>query len=107
MAVVLRLARFGQKKRPFYRIVASERSSRRDGKFIEVVGNYNPMTEPATVNLREDRVKYWIGVGAQGTDKVNEFIKKQIPGYLEGVLEARSSKIQKRRAERKQRAKSN
>lgn len=104
MSVMLRLARGGQKKRPFYRIVVTKKDSRRDGKFIEVIGNYNPMTEPATVNLREDRVKYWLGVGAQPSDKVSEFIKKQIPGHLEALLEGRKKKIQAKRAARKQRA---
>jgi small subunit ribosomal protein S16 len=101
---MLRLARGGQKKRPFYRIVVTKKDSRRDGKFIEVIGNYNPMTEPATVNLREDRVKYWLGVGAQPSDKVGEFIKKQIPGHLEALLGSRAKKIQAKRAARKQRA---
>jgi small subunit ribosomal protein S16 len=104
MAVVLRLARGGQKKRPFYRIVVAEKTSRRDGRFIEIIGNYNPMTEPSAVSLREDRVKHWIGVGAQPSDKVRQFIKKMIPDYIEGLDEARISKIQQRRKARKARA---
>jgi len=104
MSVMLRLARGGQKKRPFYRIVVTKKTSPRDGKFIEVIGNYNPMTDPATVNLSEDRVKHWLSVGAQPSDKVGEFIRKKIPGHLEAIIDSRVKKIQKRRAERKQRS---
>jgi small subunit ribosomal protein S16 len=104
MSVMLRLARGGQKKRPFYRIVVTKKAARRDGKFIEVIGNYNPMTEPATVNLREDRVKHWLSVGAQPSDKVSEFIIKQIPGHLEAIRDGRVKKTQAKRTARKQRA---
>ena len=104
MSLVLRLARFGRKKRPFYRIVVADKESRRDGRFIEVVGTYNPMTETPTVEMKEERVKYWIGQGAGTTDRVRGFVIKQIPGYLEELEEKRRSRIQARRKARKQRA---
>ena len=57
--------RFGKKGQPFYRIVVLEKTRKRDGAYIESIGTYNPMTEPATINLNEDRLKYWKSVGAQ------------------------------------------
>lgn len=106
MSVVLRLTRKGQKKLPFYRIVASERGTKRDGKFIEIVGTYNPLNDPAEINVKEDRVKHWIDNGAQPTRIVADIIKKSIPGFLEGVTEARTKKVQARRKKRKAAAKS-
>jgi small subunit ribosomal protein S16 len=64
MAVKIRLARHGAKKRPFYRIVAADSESPRDGRFLEKLGTYNPLQDPAQVDLDADRVKYWIGQGA-------------------------------------------
>ena len=62
--VKIRLARFGRKKRPFYRIVATDSRKRRDSGFIEVIGYYNPLTDPTTVEIKMDRLNYWLGVGA-------------------------------------------
>jgi small subunit ribosomal protein S16 len=62
----------GAKKRPSYRIVATESSSPRDGRFIEAVGFYDPLTNPATITLKEDRIKHWLSVGAQPTDTVRD-----------------------------------
>jgi len=67
----------GAKKRPFYRIVAAEHSSPRDGRFIEVLGHYDPLAEPATVVIKDDRVRYWLSVGAQPTDTVAGLLKRQ------------------------------
>ena len=67
--------RMGAKKKPFYRIVVKERRSKRDGKYLENVGTYNPMTNPATVELKHDRIQYWISVGAQPTETVRSLIK--------------------------------
>ena len=67
MAVKIRLARGGAKKRPFYRIVATDARSPRDGRFLEKLGTYNPMTKEGTVTLNRARVDYWLGVGAQPT----------------------------------------
>jgi len=77
MAVKIRLARHGAKKRPFYRIVAADGESPRDGRFIEKLGTYNPLTDPAEVNFDEDRVRYWIGQGAQPSDTVRTLLKAQ------------------------------
>ncbi len=77
MAVKIRLARHGAKKKPFYRIVVAEEDCRRDGRFLEVVGTYNPLTEPAQVTFKGERVQYWMGQGAQATDTVRSLLKKQ------------------------------
>ncbi len=76
MAVRIRLARHGTKKRPFYRIVAAPSEAPRDGRFLEVLGTYNPLTDPATVTVKEDRVLYWLGQGAQPTDTVRSLLRK-------------------------------
>jgi small subunit ribosomal protein S16 len=73
--IKLRLRRMGAKKRPFYRIVAAEHSSPRDGRFIEIVGTYDPLTTPATVMIKEDRIRHWISVGAQPTETVAGLLK--------------------------------
>jgi len=67
----------GAKKRPFYRIVAAEHSSPRDGRFIEVLGHYDPLSEPATVVTKDDRIRYWLSVGAQPTETVAGLLKRQ------------------------------
>ena len=77
MSVKIRLARHGAKKRPFYRIVVADNESPRDGKFLEVVGTYNPLMDPAEVNLKDERVKYWMGQGAIPTGTVKNLLKKQ------------------------------
>jgi len=76
MAVKIRLARGGAKKRPFYRIVASDARSPRDGRFLEKLGTYNPMTKDGTVTLDRARIDYWISVGAQPTDAVRRLLRK-------------------------------
>ena len=73
--VRLRLRRVGRKKQPSYRLVAADRESPRDGKFLEVVGFYNPRTEPSTITLKEDRVFYWLSVGAQPSDSVLQIFR--------------------------------
>ncbi|MDY0220841.1 MAG: 30S ribosomal protein S16 [Desulfobacterium sp.] len=77
MSVKLRLARWGAKKKPFYRIVAADIESPRDGKFLESVGTYDPMVEPAAIILKEDRIRYWMGEGAIPTTTVKSLLKKQ------------------------------
>ncbi|BBO71795.1 30S ribosomal protein S16 [Desulfosarcina alkanivorans] len=77
MAVKIRLARHGAKKRPFYRIVAADNDSPRDGRFIEKLGTYNPLQDPVQVVLDADRVKYWIGQGATPTDTVRSILKRE------------------------------
>ena len=75
MAVKLRLARVGSKKNPIYRVVAADSRSPRDGKFIEIVGRYNPQTDPSTIELDEDRVRDWLSKGAQPTESVARLLK--------------------------------
>ena len=77
MAVKIRLARHGAKKRPFYRIVAADSESPRDGRFLEKLGTYNPLQNPAQVELNTDRVKYWIDQGATPTDTVRSILKRE------------------------------
>ena len=79
MAVKIRLARAGAKKRPFYRIVAADTRSPRDGRFLEKLGTYNPNSEPSTVHLQQDRVDYWLGVGAQPSETVQRLLKANAP----------------------------
>lgn len=74
--VRIRLARMGRKKRPFYRVVAADARAPRDGRFIEVLGTYNPMTEPASVDLKMDRINHWKGQGAQASDRVAKLIQQ-------------------------------
>ncbi len=76
MAVKIRLKRMGMKKKPFYRVVVSDIRSPRDGRFIEEIGYYNPMTSPAEIKINQERAKYWLGVGAQPTDTAKILLKK-------------------------------
>ena len=73
--VKIRLRRVGAKKQPSYRIVVADAQSPRDGRFIEVIGFYNPRTEPETVMIREERALYWLSVGAQPTEAVRRLLK--------------------------------
>ena len=75
MAVRMRLARVGSKKNPIYRVVAADSRSPRDGKFIEIVGRYNPQTDPSTIHFDEDKVKDWLSKGAQPSDAVARLLK--------------------------------
>ena len=75
MAVKLRLKRMGAKKAPFYRIVAADARSPRDGRFIEQLGTYDPKTNPATVTLKEEEILKWLANGAQPTDTVARILK--------------------------------
>ena len=74
--LAIKLMRTGAKKRPSYRIVVKEKQSKRDGAYLENLGTYNPTREPAEINLKADRVQYWIGKGAQPTDTVRRLIKQ-------------------------------
>ena len=81
MAVKIRLKRMGAKKKPFYRVIVADSRSPRDGKFIEELGYYNPLTEPAEVKIDADKAKQWLSNGAQQTDTVKGLFKKS------GILE--------------------
>ena len=76
MAVKIRLRRMGQKKAPFYRVVVADSRYPRDGRFIEEIGYYNPITEPAEIKIDADKAKQWIKNGAQPTDTVKALLKK-------------------------------
>jgi small subunit ribosomal protein S16 len=76
MAVKIRLKRLGAKRQPFYRVVVADSRYPRDGRFIEEIGTYNPMTNPATINIDLEAANKWIGNGAQPTDTVKALLKK-------------------------------
>ncbi|WP_066555252.1 30S ribosomal protein S16 [Croceicoccus bisphenolivorans] len=101
MAIAIRLARGGAKKRPYYRIVVSDVRSPRDGKYLEQVGIYNPLLakdDEKRIQLTEDRVRYWLGVGAQPTDRVARFLDAA------GILE-RAARNNPKKAEPGEKAK--
>jgi small subunit ribosomal protein S16 len=72
--LMIRLSRVGARKKPYYRVVVIEKDRARDGRSIEVVGTYNPRTNPATIDLKRDRVDYWTGKGAQLSDRVQKLV---------------------------------
>ncbi len=74
--VRIRLRRMGAKKKPFYRIVVAHKQSPRDGRFIEIVGTYNPLTEPSTVELKPERIAHWLSLGAQPSESVQHMLRK-------------------------------
>ena len=75
--LTIRLSRIGKKKKPFYRVVVTESSRPRDGRFVEVVGTYDPLKKPAEVKLDAERIKHWLSRGAQPSDTVRSFIRRQ------------------------------
>jgi small subunit ribosomal protein S16 len=77
MAVRLRLTRVGGKKDPVWRVVVADQRSPRDGRFIELVGQYNPQTQPSTIRLNEERIREWLDKGAQPTPQVRKLLKTQ------------------------------
>ena len=112
MAVRLRLQRRGAKKRPFYRVVAADRRAPRDGRFIELLGTYDPLQDPPLIRLNADRINYWVGVGAIPSETVQGIIKKVAEGKgidlskedadkaaLAARLESKQQAISNRRAE--------
>ena len=76
MTVRLRLQRRGARKRPFYRVVATDKRNPRDGRFIEILGTYNPLFDPPELRLNSERIDYWLGVGAQPSDTVRSLIRR-------------------------------
>ncbi|MGS0973041.1 MAG: 30S ribosomal protein S16 [Candidatus Izemoplasmataceae bacterium] len=76
MAVKIRMQRFGTNKRPFYRLVAADSRAKRDGRYLEIIGTYNPLTDPVTVSIDEEKAKKWLNEGAQATDTVKNLFKK-------------------------------
>ena len=90
MAVKIRLTRMGSKKKPFYRINVADSRAPRDGRFIETVGTYNPLTEPETVTLKEEEIMNWLNNGAQPSDTVRNILSKN--GVMKKFHEAKFSK---------------
>ena len=74
--IKIRLRRMGATKRPSYRIVVADSASPRDGKFIEIIGTYDPLTEPSTIRLNEERAKHWLSAGAQPSDTVRDILRR-------------------------------
>ncbi len=75
--VSIRLARIGKKKKPFYRVVVIEKRNSRNGRFVEIVGTYDPLKNPAEIKLEAERIKFWLGQGAQPSDTVRSFLRRQ------------------------------
>ena len=93
MAVKLRLKRMGAKQRPFYRIVAADARSPRDGRFLEVVGTYNPITNPAETKIDEEKAMYWLNNGAIPTETVRNILSKE--GIMKKFAESKVKKAGK------------
>jgi len=85
MSVKIRLTRHGSKKKPYYRVVVSASKSPRDGKFIEILGHYNPNVDPAGIDFKADRLRHWLTNGATPTTTVKQLIKKS------GVLDEKAA----------------
>jgi small subunit ribosomal protein S16 len=77
--LMIRLSRTGARKQPHYRVVVIEKERARNGRPVEVVGTYNPRTEPASIELKRERITYWISKGAQMSDRVNKIVSKPVP----------------------------
>ncbi len=89
----IRLRRTGKKKQPYYRVVVADQRAPRDGDFVEVIGHYNPRTNPSTIDLKEDRVKHWLSVGAQPSETVHRVLHKA--GLMETAPPPRPTKPSK------------
>jgi len=85
MAVRIRMTRMGAKKRPFYRLVAADSEARRDGRFLEILGYYDPTKEPALVKIHEEKVSYWLERGARVSESAKALLEK------EGMMQSRSA----------------
>jgi small subunit ribosomal protein S16 len=106
LGVKLRLRRMGKKKQPIYKIVAADVRSPRDGRFLEAVGIYNPLTEPHSVDIKEERVLYWLNNGAQATKTVKSLLRQQgitlkneltKRGVAEDIIESELSEWKKKK----------
>ena len=76
--LAVRLRRAGSTRRPFFRVVVTEHASPRDGRFVEVIGHYNPRTKPAKVDINRERIDHWVGKGAQLSDTVRTLLKRHL-----------------------------
>ncbi|MGX4593854.1 30S ribosomal protein S16 [Leuconostoc sp. JNUCC 76] len=100
MAVKIRLKRMGAKKRPFYRVVIADSRSPRDGRFIETVGTYNPISQPAEIKLDEEKILSWLGNGAQPSDTVRNLLSNA--GILAKYNDSKSGKKPAKKATTKE-----
>jgi small subunit ribosomal protein S16 len=82
---MIRLSRTGARKQPHYRVVVIEKERARNGRPVEVVGTYNPRTEPASIELKRERITYWISKGAQMSDRVSKIVSKPVPAAAGSV----------------------
>ncbi|MDR1138151.1 MAG: 30S ribosomal protein S16 [Synergistaceae bacterium] len=96
MAVRIRLARHGKKKAPFYRLVVADSRSPRDGRFIELIGTYNPMTDPADVKVNEERALHWLTVGAIPSNTARALLRKS--GVMDKLPSAKKGKPENQEA---------
>ncbi len=85
MALRIRLTRMGRKQHPFYRIIVANSDAPRDGKFLEILGTYDPMQQPAAITLDQERLGMWLERGAQPSDTVNSLIKRQAASAAAGA----------------------
>ena len=83
--LMIRLSRTGARKQPHYRVVVIEKERARNGRPVEVVGTYNPRTEPASIELKRERITYWISKGAQMSDRVSKIVSKPVPAVAGAV----------------------
>ena len=83
--LMIRLTRTGARKQPHYRVVVIEKERARNGRPVEVVGTYNPRTSPASIELKRDRIDYWVSKGAQLSDRVSKLVSKPAPAATESV----------------------
>ncbi len=83
--LMIRLARFGARKQPYYRVVVIEKERARNGRPVEVVGTYNPRTNPATFDLKRERIEYWVSKGAQLSDRVRKLLAMPAPAAAASV----------------------
>lgn len=91
MAVSIRLMRMGSKKRPFYRIVIADKRAKRDGRFIEKIGHYDPHKDPPETVLDEERALYWLGIGAQPSDTVKNILSRT--GIMKKFVEMKAKPV--------------
>lgn len=83
--LMIRLKRMGARKQPHYRVIVIEKERARDGRPVEVVGTYNPRSTPASIDLKRDRIDYWVSKGAQMSDRVQKLVSKPAPAPAESV----------------------
>ncbi len=86
--LAIRMRRMGSKKRPYFRIVVTDSAAPRDGRFVEVLGHYNPRTKPETIDINRDRLAYWVGVGARQSDSVRTLVARMPAAPVEAATAA-------------------